>query len=159
MSAINLTLNKPTNQSSFVLPYSGQRAVDGSIAPISRWLCNSLPGFITVDLGSIFSINRWVVDHLESAGFPSSYNNQDFKLQKSIDNINWVDVDSVSGNTSSKTDRIVTEFLARFVRVLVTNGIQANPQLTSILEFEVYAPTPAPPPSRGITTWNIFKIE
>lgn len=149
--SINLALNKPTNQSSFVLPYSGGRAVDGSTAPISRWLCNNLPCWASVDLGAVFSIDRWVVKHMAVVpGWPApGYTISDFKLQKSMDNLVWQDVDMVSGNFLSITDRTVPSFLARYVRVFVTAGLQINPQLASIIEFEVYQ-TPEPPPTRGV---------
>lgn len=151
----NLALNRPASQSSFVLPYSGQRAVDGSISPISRWLCNSLPCFLSIDLGAIFSIDRWVVRHMAVVpGWPApGYTMSDFRLQRSADNVIWQDVDIVAGNSDSITDRTVSPFQARYLRVLVTGGLQINPQLASILEFEVYqAPEPPPrSPSRGLS--------
>lgn len=147
MSAVNLALNKPASQSSFVLPYSAQRAVDGSVAPVSRWLCNTLPGWASVDLGAVFSIDRWVVRHMGVVpGWPSpGYNMRDFKFQASMDNINWTDIDTVTNNVLSVTDRTVTEFQARYVRVLITAGLNINLQLASIMEFEVYEA-----PVRGI---------
>lgn len=148
--SINLALNKPTNQSSFVLPYSGQRTVDGSTAPISRWLCNSLPCWVSVDLGAVFTIDRWVVRHMAVVpGWPSpGYTMSNFRLQSSMDNMSWQDNDVVSGNSSSVTDRTVQAFQARYLRVMVTGGLQINEQLASIVEFEVYQAEPEP--SRGI---------
>lgn len=147
MSTVNLALDKPASQSSFVLPYSGQRAVDGSVAAVSRWLCNTLPGWASVDLGAVFSIERWVVRHMGVVpGWPSpDYTMRDFMLQASMDNMNWTDIDSVTNNTQSVTDRIVPPFQARYVRVFVTSGLNVNPQLASIVEFEVYSA-----PQRGI---------
>jgi hypothetical protein len=153
LSSVNLALHKPAVSSSFVLPYSAQKAVDGSISPLSRWQCNIniLPGWITIDLGQSYLIDRWVVYHLGAAGFYSpGYFMTDYKLQRSSDNINWDDVDSITGNISTITNRIVAPFYARYVRILVTNGLQVNPQLASIVEFEVYAHDEPQPPSRGI---------
>ncbi len=138
----NLALNRPTASSSFVKPYEPARAVDGSLAPFSRWLCNTLPGWFSVDLGAGYWINRWVVRHMSTAGWATpDYNIVDFKLQGSIDNNNWFDVDSVTGNTAGITDRTINAVLCRYVRVYVTKGLKCNSQLASMMEFEVY---PAP---------------
>jgi len=100
---------------------------------------------MTVDLGSIYWINRWVVRHMGAAGWQSpNYNMSDFKLQGSIDNVNWFDMDSVVGNTAGVTDRTIPDTTlatmkgARYVRVNVTKGIACNTKLASIVSFEVY---------------------
>lgn len=140
MGLINLALNKTTLANSYVMPYSPNRAVDGSIVPTNRWLCNTLPSWLSVDLGAQYSINRWVIRHMPVAGWGTpSYCMSDFKLQASSDNINWADVDSVSGNTNIVTDRTLqTVVSCQYVRVYVTKGLNCNPQMASIMEFEVY---------------------
>ncbi len=158
--SINLALNKSASASDFVPPYSAQRVVDGSTAALSRWLCNTLPCWVNVDLGNVFSIDRWVVKHMSVVpGWPTpGYSIRDFKLQSSIDNNIWSDVDTVLNNTSSITDHSVTPFYARYVRVYITSGLNINPQLSSIMEFEVYEASPKPPepplPTRGIRIFD-----
>ena len=142
----NIALNRPTAASSYVLPYSASRAVDGSTAPTNRWLCNTLPGWMSVDLGAPIWVNQWIVRHMPVVqGWAApGYVNSDFKLQGSIDNKTWYDIDIVTGNVSSITNRYINAVNARYFRVYVTKGLNTNPQLTSIMEFELY---PAPPTS------------
>ena len=152
MAPINLALNKPASASTYTLPYSASKAVNGSIAQLSRWVCHSLPGWMSVDLGMAYYINRWVVKQMGLAGWLSpDYNISDFKFQGSNDNTNWFDLDTVTGNTLSMTDRTLSiPVYVRYVRVYVTKGIRCNPQLASIVEFEVYA-APASQFLTGIT--------
>lgn len=150
----NLLLNKYATASSYVLPYSPFRAVDGSLAPTSRWLCNKVPGYMMVDMGSPYWINRWVVRHMGVAGWtaPNNYNLKNFKLQGSNDSSNWFDIDIVTGNTMAVTDRTFTTVQCRFVRLYVTTGININQQLASCMEFEVYE---APPTSSYLSALEI----
>lgn len=137
--SVNLALNRKTAASSYVMPYAASRAVDGSQAPINRWLCNLLPAWLSVDLGAVYSINRWVVRHMPAAGWSApSYCIGDFKLQASSDNVNWTDIDTVTGNISPLTDKTFTPVNYRYVRVYVTKGLNCNPQMASFMEFEVY---------------------
>lgn len=149
----NLVLNKPTTASSYVLPYSSARAVDGSTAPTNRWLCNQLPGYMTVNMGSPCWINRWIVRHMGTAGWKTpDYNMMDYKLQGSNDNTNWVDLDSVIGNTVAVTDRTFTAVQYQYVRLYVTKGIMVNQKLASCMELEVYE---APPTSSNLSALTI----
>lgn len=151
MSSVNLALNKPTAQSTFILPYNSQKSVDGSLSPISRWLSNSLPAWLSVDLGNTFWIDRWVVRHMGTAGWSSpAYNMKNFILQKSINSTLWSDVDIIQNNTSPVTDKTVTPFQSRYVRIYITSGLNINHHLASIVEFEVYE---ASNPGRGIALW------
>jgi len=136
----NLALNKSATASSFVKPYTAGRAVDGSISPTSRWLCNTLPGYMVVDLGANYWINRWVVKHMGSVvGWQSpNYIMADYSLQGSNNNSVWGTIDTVSGNASSSTDRTFTPIQYRYVRLYVTKGLNFNPKLASCMELEVY---------------------
>lgn len=147
MAEQNLALYKTTSASSFVKPYESARAVNGTTTPTSRWLCNTLPGWLMVDLGVngsyAYWINRWVVRHMTVAGWRSpDYNMSDFKLQGSNDNKAWYDLDSVVGNTIGITDRTFTAVAYRYVRLYVTRGLRCNPQMASAMELEVYQSPP-----------------
>ena len=143
----NIALNKSVTASSYVKPYAPSRAVDGSTAPVSRWLCNTLPGSINVDLGGYYWVNRWVVRHMPVAGWRSpDYVNCDFRLQGSGDNRSWADIDGVAGNTAAITDRLLPIALKiRYLRVYVTKGLKTNPQLASIMALEIYEAPPTSP--------------
>lgn len=135
----NLALNKTTTASSFVLPYEPARAVEGTgDQPIRRWLSMKLPCNMDVDLGANYCINRWVVKHMENAGWTSAYNMTDFKLKGSMDSKTWSDIDTVTGNSSKITDSTFRSVTVRYVRFYAEKGIEINPKLASIMELEIY---------------------
>lgn len=139
MGTVNIALNKATASSSFILPYSPSRAVDGSLAPTSRWLVSVLPAWMSVDLGAPIWVGKWIVKNITQAGWPSpAYNISDFKLQWSNNNSSWFDVDTVTGNTMDKVERTVSPVLARYFRVYITKGIQVNQRVASVMELELY---------------------
>jgi len=134
----NIAINKPATASTYVMPYAAANAVNGVITPLSRWLCNTLPGWLKVDLGAFYLVNQWVIKHMPVAGWAANYANSDFKLQGSNDNTNWFDIDSVTGNTASTTSRTINPTSARYFRTYFTKGLNANTQLASVMEFELY---------------------
>ena len=145
----NIAQNKPTVSSSYVKPYTAANAVSGTITPFSRWLCNTTPGWLYVDLGIPTWVNRWVVRHMPVAGWRTpDYYNCDFKLQGSNNTTSWIDLDAVVGNSLSITDRTTSAQNFRYFRVYVTKGLKTNTQMASIMEFELY---PAPPTSPYLT--------
>lgn len=134
----NLALNKTATASSYVKPFQPSRAVDANNQPEFRWICNTLPGWLKVDLGGEFYINRWVVIHMQAAGWDNRYNTSSYTFQGSLDNANWFTLDTVVGNTLATTDRTIAITKVRYVRVSVTSGIAINPKLASIVELQVY---------------------
>jgi hypothetical protein len=148
----NIALNKKATASGYVAPYTPAKAVDGALTPLNRWLCTATPGWLCVDLGANFWVNRWVVKQLGMLGWPTpNYNMSDFKLQGSLDNGNWFDMDSVANNSSNQTDRTFTPSKARYVRVSVTKGLRINNPFSSISEFEIYDAPPTPNTLSGLT--------
>jgi hypothetical protein len=134
----NIALNKTATASSFVMPYTAVYVVNGATTPFSRWLCNTLPGWINVDLGASYLVNQWVIKHMSVAGWATNYANSDFKLQGSNDNSNWFDIDFVTGNTGSTTSRTITPSSARYFRTFFTKGLNVNTPFASVMEFELY---------------------
>ncbi|ADO77294.1 cadherin-like beta sandwich domain-containing protein [Halanaerobium praevalens] len=149
----NLVLKKNATANNFVKPYSPNRAVDGSIMPIRRWLADTVPTWIAVDMGAKYWIGSWRVRHMPIAGWPAEYVISDFKLQGSFDLINWFDIDSVSNNTSTVTSREFTPVQARYVRFIVMKGLQVNPHLASLMDLAVYET--APPVSADLANLSL----
>jgi len=113
-------------------------AIDG--LSTTKW-CSGASGakWLQVKLGGqAYSINRWVVRHAGAGGESASLNTADFKLQKSVNGTAWVDVDTVSGNTASVTDRTlpspVTEH--RYFRLYITNA--GSDGIARVYEFALY---------------------
>jgi lysophospholipase L1-like esterase/predicted esterase len=136
----NVALNKTATAISYLTGEEPAKAVDG--AKNSKW-CSNTTGdkWLQVDLGKTYTMNRWVVKHAGAGGEATTTNTRDFKLQKSSDGSTWTDVDPVTGNTSSITDRGVTPFSARYVRLYITQAEQSGNVAARIYEFEVYGDT------------------
>lgn len=153
----NIALNKSADASNYVYPYVPSKAVDGGSTPLGRWLGSSpipvsgtpSPVWLRVDLGAFSWINRWVVKQMGSVGWNANYNLTDYKLQGSIDNANWFDIDSVTNNSANQTDRAFTPTKVRWARIYVTKGLRCNTNFASIVDLELY---PADPTSAKLTS-------
>lgn len=150
----NVALNKNADASSSVYPYTPAKAVDGVTTPLGRWVGSSplppSPNWLRIDLGANYWINRWVVRQMGAVGWSPNFNLIDYKLQGSLDNANWYDMDTVTNNSANQTDRAITPRKARWVRVYVTNGLRCNTNFASIVDLEVYD-APNPPSLTGLT--------
>ncbi|MTK53596.1 cadherin-like beta sandwich domain-containing protein [Paludibacter sp.] len=141
MASINILLNKAAVASSYVSPFSANRANNGTIDTPSRWLSKitTSAAWIAIDAGAVCYVNRWVARFMGVAGWSASYNMPNYTLQSSMDGNNWTSRDVVNGNTNSITDRTVATFSARYFRMVFNSGPAINPQLASVVEFEVYS--------------------
>lgn len=151
----NIALGKLAKSSSNVAPFSASRAVDGNLGPELRWLCSSVPCWMSVDLGKEIYINRWVLRHMGAAGWRTpQYVMTNFKLQGSLDNYSWFDIDIVTGNTSNNNDRTFTAANVRYVRVYVNSGLNINPKVASIVELQIFDAPPTSQYLSGLTLNN-----
>jgi hypothetical protein len=157
----NAVLNKTATSNAYWGTESPDKAVDGLVTNNSKWCTDVNPGaqWLQVDIGQVCTMNRWVVKHAAAGGESATLNTKDFKLQKSSDGSTWVDVDAVTGNTANITDRNVTSFTSRYVRLYVTVPTQTTDLHSRIYELELYTvsgsatatPTPTPTPTPGST--------
>lgn len=138
-STNNLALNKVATANHYINGENPSMAIDGAVTDNSKW-CSNVSGakWLKIDLGQNYTIDRWVVKHAGSGGENTAWNTKNFKLQKSSDGVNWSDVDTVTGNKSSITDRNVPVFTARYVRLYITKPTNTTDPATRIYEFEVY---------------------
>lgn len=135
----NVALNKTATASGYITGEEPSKAVNGSTTGgnSDKW-CSNAAGdkWLKVDLGSNYDISRWVVKSAGTGLENTGWNTKDYKLQKSSEGTNFTDVDSVIGNILDSTDREVTPFTARYVRLYITNaGADATAR---IYEFETY---------------------
>jgi alpha-L-fucosidase 2 len=113
-------------------------AIDGSTS--TKWCSNADLGaqWLRLDLGVSKTISRWTVRHANAGGEGADWNTKNFKLQKSSDGSTWTDVDSVTNNTADVTDRSVTAFSSRYVRLFITVPTQTTNTAARIYEFELH---------------------
>lgn len=141
---MNIALNKLTETSSYILPYNGSRAVDNSNKPLSRWMCNTLPAWFIVNFEREYWVNTFVFNFMGVAGWiGSNYNVTDFKIQKSNDLKTWKDIHSVEDNFQSSLVIQTEPVYLRYCRIIILRGLDINPQLAGIVNFEAYE-CPAP---------------
>lgn len=136
----NVALNKTATASAYVQYTEPSKAVNGTINDLyDKWCQTQNTGtkWLQVDLGDFYTINRWVVKHAGAGGEIADYNTKDFKLQYKVGST-WIDVDTVTGNTQNVTDRTVSAFIARYVRLFITTPTNNNDSAARIYEFEVY---------------------
>ncbi|MDF2960900.1 MAG: Cadherin-like beta sandwich domain protein, partial [Paenibacillus sp.] len=143
-SGTNIALNKEATASCSMATYSPDKAVDGSIAALSRWYCATGPDggekWLQVDLGSNYNIDGYSVTGMGylGNGWEADLNPRDFRLQKSTDGTVWVDADAVTNNSSSVVTKNVAPFQSRYVRLYVDYGNQYNNTWTSVMDFQVF---------------------
>ncbi|WP_010681324.1 M6 family metalloprotease domain-containing protein, partial [Acetivibrio cellulolyticus] len=143
---VNLALNKTATASSQLSNEPAANAVNGTTyADTSsihdKWCTGQGAGnnsWLKLDLGSIMTVNRWKVVHEKGSGSPcTGYYTSAFRLQISSDGVNnWTDVDVVTGNTLGVTDRFVTPFRARYVRLYINTADIDN--CARIYEFQLF---------------------
>ena len=136
-SSYDLAVGKTATASGNVSGQEPKKALDESTS--SKW-CTQNAGdkWLRVDLGATATINRWLVKHAGAGGEGTNWNTKNFKLQKSSDGTNWTDVDTVTNNTANTTNRTVTPFTARYVRLYITTPTQDTTTYARIYDFEVY---------------------
>ncbi len=141
----NLILNKPAQASNSFEPFSPSKAVNDNFSPEDRWASSQLPVWLSVDLLSNYYISKWSARFMGDVGWQSpNYNMTDFKLQGSTDNVNWVDMDAVTGNTASNITRNTTPKFVRYLRIYITKGLNCNNDVSSIVDFQAAEVAGAP---------------
>ena len=133
----NVALEKPAITAS----HNDAQAYKANDGQPSRWSCEAESAWLMLDLEEGYTISRYTVRHAGYAGEVALYNTADFQLQYSVDGVNWITADTVTGNTQSVTSRTVQTFTARYVRLYITKpnsaaGSQAH--MVSIAELELY---------------------
>ena len=141
----NLILNKPAQASNSFEPFTPSKAVNGNFSPEDRWASSQVPVWLSVDLLSNYYISKWSARFMGDVGWQSpNYNMTDFKLQGSTDNVNWQDMDVITGNTASNIIRNTTPKFVRYLRIYITKGLNCNNDVSSIVDFQAAEVAGAP---------------
>jgi hypothetical protein len=141
----NLALNKPVTASAPANPFeTAPNAVNGTAD--DKWCSTAAQKWLQVDLGSVYSVNQFVLRHAAAGGEISSWNTRDYNIQVSLDGVSWSTVLTVTGNTLNVTSSSIAPVQARYVKLNVTAAEQIGNLAARIYEFEVYGNAATPPP-------------
>jgi F5/8 type C domain/Domain of unknown function (DUF4073) len=132
----NIAKGKPVTVSSNYFGFKGSDAVDGVADYSSSWFAATGSNqWLALDLGKEYEINKWAYK------FDQGYSVSSFKLQKSSNNIDWEDIESVvtpnyvtNNGINIYEKSFIIPFTARYVRILIENSIP----LATISELELY---------------------
>jgi hypothetical protein len=122
-------------------------AVNGSMG--DKWCSSAATLFLQVDLGSVRTVNRFIVRHAGAGGEAQALNTRDFSISVSTDGGNFTTVSRATGNTADVSVHQVNPIAARYLRLDVQTPTTGADHAARIYEFEAYGadgPTPPPPP-------------
>lgn len=137
----NLALNKPATASSTQAGLPPSMAVDGNTS--TRWGSDSSdPQWITVDLGSVQTVSRVVLNW--EAAYAKNY-----QIQTSNDASNWTTLYTTTTGDGGTDDLIGLNGSGRYVRMYGT--ARGTLYGYSLWEFSVYPTGPAPTPTTAPT--------
>jgi hypothetical protein len=148
----NILLNKPATANNFCAPFTPQKAVDGVTSAASRWVCSikdsTNHAWLQVDLQGNYCVSQYSLAFMGSIdGWNNSqynYNLNGYALQGSNDGGSWFNMDTVSGNTGANISKNLTPTWTRFLRVYISQGLNCNPGVSSIVEFQASEPATVP---------------
>ncbi|MCL2106649.1 MAG: discoidin domain-containing protein [Oscillospiraceae bacterium] len=116
--------------------HEAAKAFDGTIS--TGWqAANEGAGMLTVDLGRVMKLDRYVLKNAETNYLPAALNTKAWKLQYSTDGLRWRTADNVSGNRAGIVYRGLRGQSARYVRLLISNPGEDN--LARVQELEIFA--------------------
>ncbi len=107
----------------------------------SRWMATASEGWLEIRFDNMVTVNRYVVKHAGASSMAKLYNTADFKLQYTLDGVNWITVDEVIGNTADSTSKSIAPFTANRIRLLITKPNTAEggeAQQITITDWELY---------------------
>ncbi|MFI5757295.1 glycosyl hydrolase family 95 catalytic domain-containing protein [Streptomyces sp. NPDC051569] len=125
----NLALGARATASTTEGSFTPDRAVNGQwTGGYEGWVSQvGKPQWISLDLGSVKTIGRYVVRN-DNAARPgnAAFNTKAMAFQTSGDGSTWTSVDTVQNNTADVIDRDVTAVQARYVRLSITEPTQGT---------------------------------
>ena len=144
-SLMNLALHQTVTASGAAAGEDASYVADGN--DTTKWChMGGMSGeWVQIDLGSEKELSSYVV---KFAGVQEEiqYNARDFRLQASMDGENWMDIDTVYGNTKSIYNKNLDAFSAQYIRLEMINATQDNSGGARVYELELWGDTEPPAP-------------
>lgn len=133
----DLARNKKTDASSYVNSNEAPRfAVDGNDR--TKWCAvGDGPHWLTVDLGAVRQVSEFVVKHAQAGGEGEAFNTRAFRIQLSLDGVNWSDAVEVKDNTQGVSKHAIGLTKARYAKLIVDKPTQGGDTAARIYGFEV----------------------
>ncbi len=113
------------------------QAVDGSFST-SPWCSSVASPWLMVDLGAVYTVSRFVVEHAGAGGEDFSLNTAAYNIQVSTDGLNFTPVVDVSGSVDSITTNDIAPTTARYVKLNIVTPTQTTNTTANIYEFQVF---------------------
>ncbi|MFD5114461.1 discoidin domain-containing protein [Streptomyces sp. NPDC058391] len=125
----NLALGARATASTTEGSFTPDRAVNGQWGGgYEGWVSQvGKPQWISLDLGSVKTIGRYVVRN-DNAARPGNeaFNTKTLAFQTSNDGSTWNSVDTVQNNTADVIDRTISSVQARYIRLNITEPTQGT---------------------------------
>jgi hypothetical protein len=102
-----------------------------------KWCSAVSNPFLQVDLGSTFSVNRFLLEFGGAGGEDLGTNIGSYLIQVSVDGTNFETVADVTRNVFSIATHDITPTIGRFVRLVVLSPVSASSP-ASVYEFQVF---------------------
>ena len=139
----NLALGKNVTADGYISGENPEQAVDGTADDNSKWCVN--PGYDTthwliVDLGDMFEIDTFVVQHAAAGGESQSWNTRDYSILTSANGDYWDTQVDIQDNYRNVTRDVIEPVWARYAKLEITDPTQNSDTAVRIYEFEVYSP-------------------
>ncbi|MGL5380933.1 beta-N-acetylglucosaminidase domain-containing protein [Clostridium sp.] len=133
----NLSIGKTATASGYTAASeSPDKAIDGK--GNTKWCAvGNRVHTLTIDLGDVNTISNVIIKHAEVGGESAAMNTRDYRLEVSMDGVNFKEVAKVVGNTAGETNDQIPVSKARYVRLNVDKPTQGNDSATRIFEVEV----------------------
>lgn len=134
----NVALGVTTEASSFVNDgESPQFAVDGD--PSTKWCAvGSEKHNITLDLGTVKTINEVRIQHAEMGGENPDMNTEEYMIEVSEDGTNFTMVTLREGNSLGETVDAFKQIDARFVRLTILKATQGSDSAARIYGVDIF---------------------
>ncbi|NOU98898.1 discoidin domain-containing protein [Paenibacillus planticolens] len=158
-TSVSVTVNKiPSSQmtatadSACSASESAAKAIDGIVTGNSKWCSKSSNRWLQIDLGSMQSVNGFIIKHASEGGEPANWNTRGYNIQVSSDGTNWSTVVNVTNNTNGITIDRIAAISARYIKLNVPVPTQDTNQTARIYEFQVLVAPSLDKTLMGVTT-------
>src|SRR3954454_10658076 len=120
------------------------RAVNGSVS--DKWCSSAAQLFLQVDLGSVRTVDRFIVRHAGAGGEARVLNTHDFSIAVSTDGGRFTTVSQATGNTADVSVHRTNPVAARYLRLDVQTPTTGAGRAARISGSEASGAAGAPPP-------------